>query len=614
MAGSGNPVVDAGHRYRPEVDGMRAIAVVSVMLFHAGFTGIAGGYLGVDVFFAISGFLITGIIVRGVERGSFTLTDFYLRRIRRIVPALSVMVLLTTPFAVWLMLPDDLENYGQSLVASVVSANNILLYLTSNYFSLETLYKPLVHTWSLGVEEQYYLAIPLLVMAAMRLGRRRGTVVLLAFLTTASLIGSEYLRATDPTANFYLLPSRLWELGLGGLAALSQPSLLGYFAERPRARQFLVAAGLGATMLALIAFSETCNLPGWPTLVPVAGTCIVLALADASGAGRLLAAPPLVGIGLVSYSAYLYHQPVYALLRVASLNEPTPLNLAATIPLVLLLAWLSWKFVELPFRDVRRISVRQLLAFSGLTSAVLVTIGALLYLTSGLYALSPELAQNDALFGARQNIAYNEAPYVLEGRPYPTGDRNRNMLVIGDSFARDFVNMVNESPQTRDIAISYDRTRFCEAWSPELIARARQAGSVVLGSGVDRDTARCVGADIARLEWLGVPHIVVLGTKSFGFNNNAVMLLPRNQRYSYRARPLADAVTNNLVARKVVPARYYVDLLALLDDGQGTVPVFTPDRKFISQDRKHLTKAGARFLGPKVFADSRFSWLANPGK
>lgn len=597
-------------RYRPEIDGIRAIAVLSVIWFHAGLPAMPGGFLGVDVFFAISGFLITGIIVRAGESGQFSLGQFYMRRIRRIIPALVVAAALTLPLAWWLMLPDDLENYGQSLVATMASANNVLLYLTSGYFALESEYKPLVHIWSLGAEEQYYVIVPLLLALALRLGGRAAAGIMLAVLSLASLGLAEWLRYADPDANFYLLPSRFWELGLGGVAAIWEIRLRAAVAA-PLQRQGLAALGLAMLVAALFVLGQADNLPGWQSLLPVGGTVLVLVFADATGAGRVLAAAPMRWVGLISYSAYLYHQPVFAFVRIASLDRPSPWLMAATVPAILLLAWLSWRYVEQPFRDPARASGRRVLAFAVGGSALLAAAGAALTATSGLRAQWPELAEGEALFGARQSGEYIQRPLIHQDQPFPAADRSRNLLVIGSSFARDFINMGHETGAFEGLTISYVDFTPCRDKSPPaaLFARAQKAGAVVLGSGITGEDPACIMDLVRQFEGAGAAHVVVLGTKNFGFNNNAVMLLPEARRYAFRARPLAEVAADNAAARAAIPARYYVDLLALMDDGSGTVPVFTPERKFISQDRRHLTRPGAAWLGRIVFAQPQFAFL-----
>jgi peptidoglycan/LPS O-acetylase OafA/YrhL len=511
------------------------------------------------------------------------------------------------------MMPDDLENFGQSLVATGLSANNVLLMLSAEYFDLPIRFKPLFHTWSLGVEEQYYAVVPLLLMLSMRVDSKRGAIFALTLCSLVSLLLCEYLRQQGDTGNFMLMPSRFWELGMGGLAALLQPSLLDLTGQRRGLRQMLATLGLAMLFGGLFVLSMADNLPGWPALLPVGGTCLVLVYADQTGAGRWLAWRPMVGLGLISYSAYLIHVPIYVLLRIASLDAPTPWELAATVPLALILAWLSWRFVEQRFRDPARSSNRAVLLFSAATLALVIGCGLILHATSGLFAFS-DLAKRDQQLGRGLTAAYNDAPFVYEDRPFPVPGRGRNVLVIGNSFARDFINMGLATGHLSNVDLSYASNHNCDALPPRLMEQIRQAQAVIIGSGVYAAEIACVKRTIAQLESLHVPHIAVLGLKDFGFNNNAVMLLPEARRYSYRARPVALALDGNAAARRAIPARYYVDLFAILDDGTGksTVPVFTPERKLISQDRHHLTRAGARFVGEKLFAQPQFAWLDKP--
>jgi len=334
----------ASDGYRPEIDGLRAVAVVAVLLYHAQLGIVPGGFLGVDIFFVISGFLITGIIEAELAAGRFSILRFYERRIRRIIPALMVMMLLCIPLAWRLMLPDDLENFGQSLIATTAFANNVLLMLTSGYFALAAEFKPLIHTWTLGVEEQYYLIVPLLLAAIFRWGGRRLTIVVIATITVLSFVVALVCVRYAPTAGFYLLPSRAWELGAGSLVALVPNP-----ADR---RGSLAALGLATITGSLLLAGERFAGLVWPMALPVAGTCLVLAYGRAATlTARVLAWRPAVIVGLISYSLYLYHQPVFAFARIASLDEPSRAPMALLIAPIFVLGWLSWRFLERPFRD-----------------------------------------------------------------------------------------------------------------------------------------------------------------------------------------------------------------------------------------------------------------------
>ncbi|MEI9850867.1 MAG: acyltransferase [Sphingomonas sp.] len=356
-----------GIAYRPEIDGVRAVAVLGVILCHAGFTWIPGGFLGVDLFFAVSGYLITAIIRADLAHGSFSIARFYERRIRRIVPALMLMLLLTIPPALWLLLPDDLQNFGESLVATSLFANNMLLLATTAYWGIDVQFKPLMHTWSLAVEEQYYLVAPLLMALAWRVARGRGVAIGIGAATILSFLACLFLERRLPMVDFFLIVPRGWEIGAGSLAALLEPRLRPL--AGPRAAAMLALAGLAMAVVPLFT-TAVGTPPGARTLIPVGGICLVLLFGGARDpAGRLLGWRPMTWIGLVSYSAYLYHQPAFAYLRLMSLDQPGAWAHAALIPPVFAVAWLSWRFVEQPFRDRRRIATHTLLRVSGAGTA-----------------------------------------------------------------------------------------------------------------------------------------------------------------------------------------------------------------------------------------------------
>lgn len=600
--------------YRPEIDGLRAIAVMSVIFYHAGLSFIPAGFLGVDIFFVISGYLITNILVADLDEERFSILHFYERRIRRIIPALMLVILLSLVAAYFLMIPDDLENFGQSVVATILFSNNVLLFLTAGYFDLSTEFKPLMHTWSLGVEEHYYIVIPILMWVLFRFGGRRATLIGIAAVSLASFLFSLWAVHAAPTANFYLLPSRAWELGAGGLVALAGPSLCGRLALASRAHAALAIAGLAMIVVPMLVFTRETPMPAAPTLLPVLGTCLVILFAgDRDPVGRLLSTRAFTGIGLISYSAYLFHQPIFAFVRIASLDEPPRLLMVALIPVTLLCAYLSWRWVERPFRS-REMRLPALLVSTGSLSAAGLAAGMLLYLTSGFYSSWPELAGRDKGFSTGQNIAYNTRPDQYINRLLPPPSDRANILVIGDSFARDFINMGLETGALQDRNISLMRDTDCpgSTLSALTVENVRRADHIILASAFDIVRARCIAQRVKLVRDLSDAPIAVIGTKSFGWNNNAIMLLDPSTRYVYRAKPVTDVVRANAEAGRIMSTAVYVDILAMLDRGDGRVPAFTPDHMFISQDRAHLTQAGARYLGPMVFRHPALSDLLWP--
>ena len=330
-------------KYRKEIDGLRAVAVLPVILFHAGFTGFSGGFVGVDIFFVISGFLITTILIDELERGDFSIARFYERRARRILPALFFVLFACLPFAWLWMLPSGLKVFSDTLAAVVLFVSNISLQRQSGYFDTSAEFNPLLHTWSLAVEEQYYVVFPLLLMVLWKFGRQR-VVWVLAGLAALSLLVSEYGVRQFPADNFFFSPSRAWELLAGSLCACVSAG------RQPRSNGWLSGLGIFLILYAIVFFNHNVPFPGLYTLVPVVGTALVLLFAAQTPVARVLSAAPLVWVGLISYSAYLWHQPLFAFARLRSLETPPQWLMLALCAASLALAFVTWKYVEQPFR------------------------------------------------------------------------------------------------------------------------------------------------------------------------------------------------------------------------------------------------------------------------
>lgn len=360
-------------QYRSEIDGLRAVAVLPVILFHAGFGVFGGGYVGVDIFFVISGYLITGILIEDLEQGRFSIARFYERRARRILPALFVVMLVCIPFAYLWMAPSQLRDFGESLIAVVLFLSNVLFWQEEGYFAAAADLKPLLHTWSLAVEEQYYLLFPALLMGIWRFGRRR-VFWGIATLAACSLVLSEWGWRHQPSANFYLAPTRAWELLAGSLCAFLT------IGRPQKSNTILSAAGLGLIVLAIFFFDADTPFPSVYALVPVVGAVLIIIFAaPGTWVAQLLSSPPFVGIGLISYSAYLWHQPLFAFARLRSLAEPGAVAMAALTVASLVLAWATWRWVEHPFRrrpDPALTSRRAVFLASAIAGAATVGIGA----------------------------------------------------------------------------------------------------------------------------------------------------------------------------------------------------------------------------------------------
>jgi peptidoglycan/LPS O-acetylase OafA/YrhL len=427
---------------RREIDGLRAVAVAPVILWHAGVNAFSGGFVGVDVFFVISGYLITGLIVSEKETGAFTLARFYERRARRILPALLLVVACFVPLA-WLWAPLTQFNvYGRSLTAVTVFISNYVFMGPTGYFVAIGQENPLLHTWSLAVEEQYYLVFPILLVTLWRAGRR--TVVGALALGAALSFGlAEFYALRGNDDGFYLLPTRAWELLIGALAALTPHNPL---APAVRWRQGVSLVGLAAIVVSVFALDPATAFPSVYALLPTLGAAaILLSATPGTWVNRLLATPAFVGLGLVSYSAYLWHQPLFVFARLRYLHEIPDLAMTGLIALTLLLATLSWRFVETPFRDRRRVSTRQLVWTLAPANLTLLAIGLGLQQVAhtlpppALPFRNPTLATIDRRFApaglspaCERGGAYEPKPQCQSG-PAPT------LMVWGDSYAMHLV-------------------------------------------------------------------------------------------------------------------------------------------------------------------------------
>ena len=371
--------------YRPEIDGLRAIAVLSVIFYHAGFPWFRGGFAGVDIFFVISGYLIGSIILMGLANGNFTFVDFYERRVRRIFPALFLVLMTSSFVALLLFTPHQLRDFGQSLVATVSFVSNFYFSRKLGYFTADTENSALIHMWSLSVEEQFYLAFPSIVILLVRF-RRVGIGIALVVLAILSL--SWCLRPTASTAggSFFATAERAWELLVGILVGVLQRRLGVAGQALPPA---LVRSGEAAGAVLMIAplciVSGSSNWPGVWTIPVVIGTGLLILLATpTTPLGRVLSLRPAVAIGLVSYSAYLWHQPLFAFARTQSVGRLSVTMNVALIAATFGLAWLSWRFVERPFRTKGLLGRRTVFALAIGGTAVFALLGLALHFADGL--------------------------------------------------------------------------------------------------------------------------------------------------------------------------------------------------------------------------------------
>lgn len=446
------------HSYRPDIDGLRAIAILLVVFFHAGFSATSGGFVGVDVFFVISGYLITGIITRELDNGRFSFSKFYTRRIMRICPALFVVLAFSVVAAFFTLVPEDLKFFGRSLISAVLFYSNWLFYQQVNYFSGPAIDKALLHTWSLAIEEQYYVIWPLALFGLYRVGKRKALPQIILALICLSLAASQVVLEPDRAQVFYLLPYRAWELLLGGYLAVAPWRPVSQLAANVAG-----LAGFAAIAYAAAAFDIETPFPGLHALFPCLGAAMLIAAGSQRGSlsKTVLSFGPFRFIGKISYSVYLIHWPIFSFAHSVLDRELTVPERFAVIGSTLLLAALSYRYIEIPARHAT-FRFPALLRATAAAAAALALTGGLYEGTKGLPWRVPQgvqLAYAARFSGFReQDLAEcrNDPTPALVHRPCPIGAAAKNFqydfVIWGDSHARHFASAFSDQAKARGLS------------------------------------------------------------------------------------------------------------------------------------------------------------------
>jgi len=431
--------------YRREIDGLRAVAVLPVIFFHAGFKTFEGGFIGVDVFFVISGYLITTIILADMNKGKFSIVTFYERRARRILPVLFFVMLCCIFFAWSWLLPNHLKDFCQSLTAVSAFSSNILFWIESGYFGTEAELKPLLHTWSLSVEEQYYVLFPLFLMALWKL-RKRWIFVALMVVGAISLAIAQWGAYNKPSATFFLLPTRGWEILMGALIAF-------YFLYKREQAEFISSHKIMSELFGLVGlvlicysiffFDKKTPFPSVYALIPTVGTAFIIIFATPKTiVGRLLSTKTMVGIGLISYSIYLWHQPLFVFARHRRLTEPSIAIFLTLSAMSIVLAYLSWRYIEVPFRDKHSFSRKKIFTIAFVGTLIFATTGLAGHFNNGF---DKRINNNGIVLADIPNkvIINNGLNSECEGKftlsPNCRTSDDPEILVWGDSYAMHLV-------------------------------------------------------------------------------------------------------------------------------------------------------------------------------
>ena len=622
-------------KYRAEIDGLRALAVLPVILFHAGFEWFSGGFVGVDVFFVISGYLITTIIISEMAEGKFSIVNFYERRARRILPALFFVMAICVPFAGLWFAPTDLKDFGQSLVAVSTFSSNILFWSESGYFDTAAELKPLLHTWSLAVEEQYYILFPIFLMLTWRLGLK-WILILLSIVFFVSLGAAQWGAYNTPSATFFLLPTRGWELLVGVFAAF----YLNYntHLKSHSLNQVLSLLGFGMIVYSIIAFDKTTPFPSLYALIPTIGTgLLILCAVPKTFVHKLLSLKSIVGIGLVSYSAYLWHQPLLAFARYRYFGEMHDFIIIFLCISALMMAWFSWNFIEKPFKDKSRFSRNSIFSILIILVTLFSSIGFWLNKSDG--RMSSYSIDEQRIFQSffDPHVYVRKKHKEIRLRNFDLNSNKKKVLIIGDSHSEDIVNSVFETDISDGIdfssyymsiacgvlfidnrGVAKDRELRCINWhlrhaseiwgnsESKFYKVATTADEVWVISNWRLTDVEYIHESISNLKMLN-NKVLVFGKKNFGniragiYRNTPMSDWPSiGIRTSEKTNNSSVQYINNLVAIEVESTESkFIDTQFVLCGDKEICPNYF-NGEILSHDGSHLTPFGASFMGNKL--------------
>lgn len=611
--------------YRAEIDGLRALAVAPVILFHAGFELFSGGFVGVDVFFVISGYLITSLLIQDIENKRFSLIHFYERRARRILPALYCVVLVSLAASTLILLPQELLSAAKSALSITFFSSNFFFWSERGYFGAATELKPLIHTWSLAVEEQFYIVFPIGLLLISKL-KRLTFISLLLLALLVSLSASYYVTRLHFDTAFYFPFTRAWELLIGTSCALILRSRSGHL--NTRLSESICIFGLMLISVSFLAFDKNTLFPYIWALVPTVGTALfILTAGNTKYLKRLFGWKPIVGIGVISYSLYLWHQPIFALARASEIFESNEMYFIAASSL---LAYLSYRFVERPFRNRAKVSSKVIWLASLVTTVVIIIASLLIISSKGLpnrfHADDQKLLIQLATYSSYAPTRFEE----LELEPFDNNSEKKIML-IGDSHAMDFLNVFVESNLFTNYSFSTRHINFecgnllLEDYESvqEFIPASRRDRCVVLGRyESEAFTALIEESDEIWLvsKWIDwvidlLPTSInnltaefdkpvrVIGRKDFGeMDQKSALSVPLDDRMDHTKPVSVDAsLEADRLDNVLKDYEYYYPVMDNMCLGNRTqCRVFTPGGLLVSADGSHLTREGAIEIGQRL--------------
>jgi peptidoglycan/LPS O-acetylase OafA/YrhL len=634
------PAIHPGITYRADIDGLRALAVVPVLFFHAGFPAFGGGYVGVDIFFVISGYLITEVLLRDWRVGEFSIARFYERRARRILPALFTVMAFSSVLAIAIMVPPDLKQFAASVLAAATFWSNFIFWAQDGYFTAASHYKPLLHTWSLAVEEQFYILYPLVLWLILKSRQPR---LIYLILLLVGFGASIWAASIHQNSAFYLSPFRAWELLLGGaLVVIDFPRI-----KSPALAELTALVALAAIIFAVVTFNTSTQIPGAPALLPCGGAALLMHIGKSKRTvvAKVLELRPFVAAGLISYSLYLWHWPLLAFARLYLLRPLTVYETLAVLAASGMLALVSWSLIEIPFRK-KTVSRKTRRYFALAASVVFISVVVATYATDGLpqrftsrvdYLASFENKSDirDAFsrLGVSQCFGFeHEGDLVSQvDKCLAPSAKHPSIAIWGDSHAAMYFSGLMESVEFRKQNVSVAALASCapvagivkpvqcpEFYSAVGHSLAQTKPDVVIIAGYWDSLGLPISVLAARLHTtinkllLQGAQVILVGP-GVEFDESLPVILARDAsrgRYGENHTRAGIVSADDYLAKEFERTKgiTYISVVRAMCPGGACIT--TVEGTPISSDESHLTREGGKFVSAKVIAPAIYAALS----
>jgi peptidoglycan/LPS O-acetylase OafA/YrhL len=608
--------------YKKHIDGLRALSVISVIIFHLDHNFLPGGFIGVDIFFVISGYLISKIITSKIDKNEFNISIFFISRARRILPMLFFILIFFFPL-IFFLLPSKMISISESILTGLFFVSNIIFYWQSGYFGEAINLKPFIHLWSLSVEEQFYIVFPIYCILFYK--KKFFLLSLISFFIISFILANSF-GAQYPNANFFLTPTRIWEILSGVFFMFFEKKKISI---NSKILDLACSAALVIIISSFILLNNLDNIPNIKLLPAIISTGVLIVYgANSNVVQKILCNKPVVFIGLISYSLYMLHQPILAFNKNLILFEENILFKIIFFIVLVFISSLTWKFIEQPSRNYKKISTKKFLIVVSLIGTVILISNIVILKTDGFVSKYKEEDRYLALLNPIVQGRYVSKKFnTLINKKFKNLSE-QNVIIMGDSYAQDFINMAYENNYFKGFNVK--TAPFHAECYLKFLNNNKTTNSEKLKKCTDEIPSDLINAKSIFFINIWEPWILnslndilsnpiflnkkvfIIGTKNFGeINIRKLLKLSIDDRLNYEFKLSDKAVNLEKEIKSLLRSKSYISSFEIYCNQKFNCKIFTNNNEIISYDGGHLTKQGAKFFGQKLFENDNLRMYKN---